>query len=446
MKRAIVIGTGAGGATAAKELQGKFEVTVLEQGGAFHPFKAELGTVGKLKRTGVLFDERMVGLIYPNMRVRKSAEGMVLVNGIGAGGTTTICTGNGLRQDHDLKALGIDLDKEFTELYHDVPISTEHCKHWSKHTRQVYELCQEMQLQPVPTPKMAYGDVCAACGRCIFGCQRGAKWDSRKFLEQAVENGATLLSHRKAYRIVVRNGAAVGVVATYAYQTRFYPADLVVVAAGGFGTPAILQNSGIACQPKLFVDPVLCVAAKWKGSHQDIEIPMPFIVQKENFILSPYFDFLSFFFNKKWNCASADIYSLMIKLADTNVGGMKNRSITKGLSEIDRRRLNDGVSLCKDIFRRLGVKEEDTFLGTVNAGHPGGMLPLSAHEAVTLHHNVLPDNVYVADSTLFPESLGNPPMLTIMALAKKISKICTNKFAGNKFNLMEKDKWTEKNS
>ena len=62
------------------------------------------------------------------------------------------------------------------------------------------------------------------------------------------------------------------------------------------------------------------------------------------------------------------------------------------------------------------------FLGTLNAGHPGGMLPLTAAERDTLHHPDLPENLYVADATILPESMGNPPILTIMALAKRISK------------------------
>ncbi|HET6814855.1 MAG TPA: GMC oxidoreductase [Actinomycetota bacterium] len=33
------------------------------------------------------------------------------------------------------------------------------------------------------------------------------------------------------------------------------------------------------------------------------------------------------------------------------------------------------------------------------------------------------DNVYVADASLFPESLGNPPILTIVAMAKRIGRL-----------------------
>ena len=61
------------------------------------------------------------------------------------------------------------------------------------------------------------------------------------------------------------------------------------------------------------------------------------------------------------------------------------------------------------------------------AGHPGGMLPLTQAEAETLHSPLLPDNLYVCDATILPQTLGLPPMLTIMALAKRIAKIITDR-------------------
>jgi choline dehydrogenase-like flavoprotein len=69
------------------------------------------------------------------------------------------------------------------------------------------------------------------------------------------------------------------------------------------------------------------------------------------------------------------------------------------------------------------VKKEDIFMGTVNAGHPGGMLPLTAQLADSFHDPRLPENLYVADATLFPGSLGNPPIMTVMAMAKRVAKI-----------------------
>lgn len=424
MRQAIVVGSGAGGATVAKALQGYFAVTVLEAGQEFKPLSANLSVLEKMRKTGLFFDERQIQLLFPQMKIRKTGEKMVLVNGIGTGGTTTLCTGNALRMDGDLKELGIHLDAEFAELEQEIPISTRHQERWRPITRRLFEICTEMGLEPQPTPKMGNYEKCIRCGRCVLGCPNGAKWDSRQFLSQALAHGAQLRTGCRVERVVIESGRATGVVAKTGWRRQFIPADLVILAAGGFATPVILQNSGSACQSSLFVDPVLCVAVEWQASMLHREIPMPFVVQRPHFILSPYFDYLSFFFNKNWRAPAGDILALMIKLADSNSGFINDHQIHKELGRQDRERLQAGVEICTEILTRLGASKNAIFLGTLNAGHPGGMLPLTQAEADSLHHSQLPENLYVADATLLPRSLGNPPILTIMALAKRIGKRC----------------------
>lgn len=424
MKKAIVIGSGAGGATIAKELQGYFEVTVLEAGKEFQPFSFHLPLLEKLRMTGVFLDERLIQLLFPPMKIRKTQDKMVLVNGQGLGGTTTICTANALRFDHHLQELGINLDQEFAELKAEIPISTEHRRHWSSLTNELFDICKEMKLNPEPTPKMIDFSRCTGCGRCILGCPQGAKWDSRSFLKESIEKGARLITGCKVEKLVIKNGIISAIEAIERGKPKTYEADLVILAAGGLGTPIILQNSNIQCEKQLFVDPVLCVAAPWRNAGQNKEIPMPFIVQREHYIISPYFDYLSFFFNKKWKMPAQNIISLMIKLADSNIGSSNPNGVNKELTEDDRTRLKDGVDVCVEVLTRLGVNRDEVFLGTINAGHPGGMLPLTKNEVVSLHHKHLPRNLYVADATILPKSLGNPPILTIMAMAKRISKIC----------------------
>ena len=221
----------------------------------------------------------------------------------------------------------------------------------------------------------------------------------------------------------MESGRATGIIARQGWRRRFYPADLVVLAAGGFATSTILQRSGIPCEPHLFVDPVLCVAAPWENIRQERELEMPFVVQREHMIISPYFDYLSFFFNRDWRYPAKDTLGLMIKLADEGRGEVVGSRVRKGLTPADRERLAEGVTLCKEILRRFGVQEGRAFLGTVNAGHPGGSLPLTEKEAATLHHDRLPRNLYVADATLLPASLGNPPIITILALAKRVARL-----------------------
>ena len=424
MKKAVIVGSGAGGAMCARELQGHYDVTVLEAGREFHPFAVNLGLVQKFKKTGLLFDAREIPLLFPAMRIRRAGSKMILVNGRGTGGTTTISAGNGLRMDRDLKKLGLDLDAEFEELARDVPLSTAHRKRWRPATRRLFEAFQKMQLDPRPIPKMGHYELCRGCGRCILGCPYGVKWDSRRLLEQAVQNGARLVTRCRVEKVVSADGRATGVEARHGLSKHFFPADLVILAAGGLGTPVILQNSGIACTPRLFVDPVLTVVTEWEAAGQDREISMPFVSQREGYILSPYFDYLSFFFKNDWRAKLGNTLGVMIKLADSPEGSISNKGLQKSLTAQDQGRLAEALEVCAGIFGQLGVDKSRLILGIINAGHPGGMLPLTASEAGSLHSPLLPENAYVADATLFPESLGNPPILTILALAKRVSKLC----------------------
>jgi len=426
MKRALVVGSGAGGATAARELQGRFDVTVLEAGREFRPLRTSLPALETMRRTGLTVDPRQISLFFPAMQVRVVPE-MVLVNGRCLGGSTAISTGNAVRADGALRDLGFDLDAEFDEVYREIPVSTDHQKRWREHTRDLYAISQQMGLDPRPTPKMGAYARCAGCGRCVLGCPYGVKWDSRRFLEDAIAQGARVVTGSRVEGVAIERGRATGVWAKEGLRRRFYSADLVVLAAGGLSTPVILQNSGIPCEPRLTVDPVLCVAIEWPDADQVREMEMPFVIQREGFILSPYFDYVSYLFNRDWRYPARNLLGIMIKLADESVGTVSRRQLCKPLTARDRERLVEGVRLCAEMLELLKAKARPSspskmFLGTLNAGHPAGMLPLSERELATCHPDRLPPNLYVADGTLLPAAPGNPQILTIIALAKRVCR------------------------
>jgi choline dehydrogenase-like flavoprotein len=434
MKRAVVVGSGAGGAMAARELAGAFDVTVFEAGQEFRPFGPDLGRVERLRSSGLFLDPRMIRLLFPAMRVRMASDRMALVCGVATGGTTTLATGNALRCDEALLRMGIDLSREFEALYEELPISTGHERRWRPATRELFSACDQLGLSPTVTPKLVDYSRCTRCGRCVLGCPTGAKWDSREHLRQAVAGGAQLLAGAKVERLTLDHsgtapGRATGVVVRRGRRTEFVSADLVVLAAGGFGTPAILGRSGLATEDRLFVDPVLCVAAPADGVRLDEEVPMPFFVEGDGYIISPYFDYLSFCFERSWKRPRHDIVSLMIKLADNEAGSVDGRGrVTKSLSAGDKRRLETATGACMEILARFGARRDSVFLGALNAGHPGGMLPLTGTEREPLHSDGLPANVYVADASLLPQSLGKPPILTIMAVAKRVAGLCAERF------------------
>ncbi len=416
-RKVIIIGSGAGGAMAAHMLAGQCDVTVLEAGRSFQPLALPLDMLAALRATGLYLDERMIQLLLPSMRIDRQQE-MVMVYGRGVGGTTTLATGNAVRADDALKRIGIHLDGEFEELERELPITTEHQRYWSTVTRQTFQVMQQMGFDPQPMPKFLRTKLCRLCGHCSIGCPTRAKWDARELLE-----GIRVLTGCRVTHVDTGDGKVRKVYASRGLRSFTFEADVVIVAAGGYGTPDILRASGIGCQPSLFVDPVLCVAAPMAGARQQHQLLMPFVSRRDKYIISPYMDWLSFFFNRAWRKPMDGMVSLMIKWADVEQGDVHHQKMNKKLTALDRQRLQQGVDDCREILLRMGANERDIFLGTLNAGHPGGMLPLTSAEASTLHSPLLPDNLYVCDATILPASMGLPPMLTIMALAKRIAKM-----------------------
>lgn len=233
-KTALVVGTGAGGGMIAKELQGRYQVTILEAGGEFRPFSMQIGKLASLRRTGLFFDERMIRLLLPNMLV-ENTEDMVMVRGIGVGGTTTLATGNAARCDGAVRAVGIDLDEQFAELSRELPITTDHQQHWTETTWNMFRLFEQMGLDPVVTPKLMRAAKCVECGHCAIGCPTGAKWDTRALTNEAVQKGAVLVTDCRVTELDIENGEVKAVHARRYGQRETYQADLVVLAAGGLG-------------------------------------------------------------------------------------------------------------------------------------------------------------------------------------------------------------------
>ncbi len=150
MTSVLVVGSGAGGATVARELAGSHDVTVLEAGGPFSRFGWNLDVLARARATGLFLDARMIRILFPAMHVRRlrGSDRLIHVNGTALGGTTTMSAGNALRCDEDLKASGIDLDAEFAELAREVPISRDHRSRWTPTTLKLESACRAIGLDP----------------------------------------------------------------------------------------------------------------------------------------------------------------------------------------------------------------------------------------------------------------------------------------------------------
>ncbi len=422
--RAIVVGTGAGGATAARELSNKgFDVIILEAGEPFKPFRRLLSLAAPFRRTGLLGNEKTITRLFPPMDTTRSAEDLVLIRGLTTGGSTVLSCGNMVRAEHGLKEIGLDLTPEFEEIERNIGISEFPKQRWQQVTKNMFEAAEKLGLEPKATPKAVDSVKCTSCGLCELGCATGARWDSRSFLNDAISAGAKLHTSSKVEKVIIENGQAKGVIVKSGNKTRTIKADIVVLAAGGIGTAQILKASGLPAQDNLWVDIVLTLGGVLKCANQIKEPPMTWYTKHEDYILSPYLDILSHWFHKPWrNVSIDDRVGMMIKLADIEEGAVfEDGKVQKSIKKEDHIRLDEAIGEAKKIMESAGVS--GPFInGVHNGGHLGGTVPLTKEDVPSMKPSWLPDGLWVADLSLAPRSQGLPTILLTSALALKVSR------------------------
>jgi choline dehydrogenase-like flavoprotein len=425
--KAIIVGSGAGGATAALELTMKgFDVTVLEAGKPFKPFTRHLTLTEPLRRMGLLGNERTIHRIFPHMDASRSNKELVLVRGITTGGSTVISCGNMIRADHGLKELGLDLTPEFEELEKKIDIKPIPMKRWRPLTIKMYESAKNLDFNPCPTPKAVKLHKCNSCGLCEMGCSTDARWDSNQFLDEAIKRGAVLQTSSTVEKVLIEKGRAVGVLVRHGRSSRTVKGDVIVLAGGGVGTAQILKASGLNAEDKLWVDIVLTLGGVFKGAKQLYEPPMAWYTEHEDYILSPYLDILSHYFHKPWrNISLDDRVGIMVKLADTAKGTvLSDGSVNKEVTEGDKIKIENAVYHAREIMELSGVT--GPFVnGMYNGGHLGGTAPLKKADISSMKPSGLPEGLWVADLSLAPRSQGLPTIMLTSALAMKVCKTIT---------------------
>jgi choline dehydrogenase-like flavoprotein len=422
--RAVVVGTGAGGATAARELALKgFEVVVLEAGRPFKPFTRNISWAAPLRRAGMLGGERTISRIFPAMDARRSSKDLVLVRGLAAGGCTVLSCGNLVRADNGLKALGLDLSDEFDELERLIGVGTVPRERWRPVSGKMFDAAKKMGLGPASTPKAVDLDKCVSCGLCELGCATGARWDSRRFLADAVRRGATVRYGMPVRKILVENGVARGVLAGNISAPETIKGDVIVLSAGGIGNAQILKASGLRAEDRLWADIVLTVGGRSRLARMLEEPPMVWHARREGYMLSPYIDVLSHWFHGAWRSVPVeDRVGMMVKLADEANGRvLEDGTVVKEVTGRDRKRLDEAAGMARRVMEEAGV--EGPFVeGMLNGGHFGGTVPLAKGDVATMHPSILPEGLWAADLSLAPKSEGMPTMLAASALALRVAR------------------------
>ncbi|MFI7004932.1 GMC family oxidoreductase N-terminal domain-containing protein [Streptomyces sp. NPDC050145] len=241
----VVVGSGAGGGTAAAVLAGAgLDVVVLERGGYFDDADFDGGEHSGLTR------------LYAGGPA-VTAEGQIsLVAGSCLGGGTVVNWTTSFRTPDEIRAEWAGLgapqfaEKEYTRALDAV---TDRLSVNSDHSAaSARDAVMERGLRALgwhvdAMPRNVVGcDMGTDCGRCGYGCRLGAKQSVTKtWLADAEAAGARLVVDTAVRTIDVKQGRAVAVRAvTSSGHSVTVRARAVVVAAGAVQTPALLRRSG----------------------------------------------------------------------------------------------------------------------------------------------------------------------------------------------------------
>lgn len=423
---AIVVGSGPGGATVAKGLaQSGQRVLILEWGdndpitGTLFQFAARAGIPGK----GLMVANGLLGM----------------VRGITTGGSSVFYYGTAFEPPVEmLKKYNVDITRDVEEIRQEVPVAP-----LAKHlvgpmARRLMDSAQDLGYAWNPLQKFIYQDRCQAnCWRCNYGCPFGAKWSARMFVNTAIDNGAVLETGAKVTRVLTENNRAVGVEYTRNGQGHTVRAPVVVLGAGGAGTPLILRSTGIAAAGyDWFYDPLITVMGDVPDIEGGREVPMAggMHVEEDGYVMTDMtvplplhlvFNAEVLKFSKL--LAHSRTLSIMIKIKDDLGGRLTDKGgVRKGLRPADKDKLAKGYRRASKILRHAGAR--DVWKSWYLAAHPGGTAKIGHLLDADLQTEI--DNLYVCDCSVIPEAWGLPPTFTLLSLGNRLARHLTGDAAG----------------
>lgn len=399
----IIVGTGAGGGILARELsKNGVDVTILEKGpyieskDAFNYYDAYSEDIDLLTTTCI-------------------------------GGATIVSMANMVRAlDDELLEYDIDLSSYYDYVEELVGVHPLDDSHIGKGTQLFLNAAQDLGLNTLKMPKAIREDECIQCGKCAFGCPVDAKFSGKDFVDEAVEFGAKLITQANVVEVISQNGNVVGVKYIKDGCEETITSDKVILAAGAIGSTLILRKSGIDAGREIFFDPFVSVGGYLKDINFNREVQMAGLVIGKNFVLSPHFSsFIKGNIDDE-NVDDKDILSIMVKTADDAKGYVDDDGGVVKINTIhDIRYLSEGVATAGFILEKAGV-DPNTIGSTVYRGaHPGGTAPIGKIVDNNLETEI--NNLYVCDASVLPVSPGKPPILTILALSKRLADYLKNK-------------------
>jgi choline dehydrogenase-like flavoprotein len=422
----LVVGSGPGGAAVARELaRGGRQVLLLERGRDW--------------RSHPLYGTYAGALLYADRRALLfTREGLNIIRPLMLGGATSMyagCAADPRPWWHE--RYGIDLAADAAAFRAELGVAPLAPALRGAASTRVAEAAGELGMAWQPQdkflrPARAREFDCGA--HCMLGCRCGAKWTAAELVDEAVAAGAEVWTGARAEAVRHEGGAVHGVRGVRGRRPFEIEADTVILAAGGLGTPALLRASGFPDagrglamdttamvygfakgQPGMGADPPMT----WSAPDDDLGVLYSTLI--DPWLMYPIITLIKGpQYPLTWH-RWGSTYGVMIKLTDEVSGGIDERGrISKGLTARDRERLEQAEHVARRILVRAGCAPGSIFTSPLRGTHPSATVRIDDHLDRDLRTAV--KGLYVCDASVFPEALGRPTVLTILALARRLAR------------------------
>jgi choline dehydrogenase-like flavoprotein len=477
-----IVGSGAGGATVARELaEAGLAVVIVEEG----------GPVDRADFAASAF-ERTVRYYRGNgLTATLGASPIPVPMGCAVGGTTVVNSGTLLRAPDEVldawaRVHGVELAAPerlgpqydaLVEQLHVEPVADAIMGRNGALVRLGAEHLGLRAHHPIPRPTRD----CAGTGQCAFGCPRDAKQAMHlTHLPAAVARGARIYARCRVERLVIE-GRRVAVVEARVLDARGAPtprrlrvrARAVFLCAGALMTPVLLARHGLGraggVGRHLRIHPGNGVTGRfresvrgWQGVMQSYAIADGL---SDGYLLEATFPPLGMSYSAaslpgvgeehaERLAASAHMASIGSIVSDTSEGRVRDvpglgPSLLYRMNDEDVRRSIAATVLAARVLFAAGAEEvypglpaapvlrsraEAEALATrrwrardlkLSAYHPMGTARMGRDPATSVCdpsgrvHEI--ENLYVTDTSLYPGSTHVNPQLTLMALARNLA-------------------------
>jgi choline dehydrogenase-like flavoprotein len=416
---AIVVGSGPGGGTVARELSlRKKRVLILERGDN-HPLTGSLWYGAK-------------GLLFPGRSLLFTSQGLGMVRGITTGGSSVFYYATCFPVPFEmLKSHGIDITQEVAEMRNQLPVAPLKDEMIGPMARRIMESAQDLGYNWQKLEKFMYQDRWKPeYPFSHYGDPYGVKWSARMYIDEALANGAELIANARVTRVILEDKRAVGVEYRKKGREAQVFAPTTVVSAGGIGSPVILRASGMErAGYDFFFDPLIGV----RGVVKDIEVPPSEIpmscgvhLEDEGYMMTdmshPFATtalFAAEVLRLGQMFSRPKTLQIMVKAKDELGGSVTDGGgVRKILDKNEKRKLKRGYERAKKILECAGAK--GIFRTAYLAAHPGGTVKVG--DLVDSDLKTEYDGLYVCDCSVIPEAWGMPPTATIIGLGKRLAK------------------------